>query len=306
MLRPGQLTSVQDAGRWGYQALGVPVSGTCDAGARRRANHAVGNDQDAAVIEVSAVGPDLRFEQAATMAWAGAAMEVQVDGRTVSAGHAVAVPAGGVVRCGTLRDGLRACLAVAGGIDVPVVLGSRSACLGAAFGGGVGRPLAAGDRLPIGTPAGAPPFGDRSRAIGLPPLPRRATLRVLPGPDAALVSARYLGELLERPLTVSRHVNRAGCRVTGMPGGPALAGDRLPTGTVPGAVQVTPNGDLLLLLADRQSTGGYPQVLSVIAADLDDAAQLCPGDPVTFSLCSRQDAMRALAAYDAGLPSDGR
>ncbi len=221
-------------------------------------------------------------------------MDVEIDGRSVPAEQAVAVPPGGVVRCGPLHGGLRACLAVAGGVDVPVVLGSRALCLGAAFGGGVGRSLLAGDRLPIGTPAGAPPWSARSGPAGAAARPRRTALRVLPGPDAALVPGDYLDELLARPLTVSQHVNRAGCRVTGMRAGPASAGDRLPTGTVPGAVQVTPSGDLLLLLADRQPTGGYPQVLSVIAADLDHAAQLCPGDALTLSLCSRQDAMRAL------------
>lgn len=304
VLRPGQLTSVQDAGRWGFQAMGVPVSGACDVGASRRANAAVGNDIGAAVLEVSAVGPDLRAERAATFAWAGAPMDVEVDGRTVPPETAWVVPAGGVVRCGAVHGGLRAYLAVAGGIDVPMVLGSRSACLGAGFGGGTGRPLAVGDRLPVGTPTGAPPH--RRTGGGVGSRARRTVLRVLPGPDAASVSGRLLDALLDRPLAVSRHVNRAGCRLIGdLPEPGAPAGDRLPTGTVPGAVQVTPGGDLLLLLADRQPTGGYPQVLCVIAADLDDAAQLCPGDPVTFSLCSRQDALRALVSQDVP-PPDGR
>jgi biotin-dependent carboxylase-like uncharacterized protein len=308
VLRPGQLTSVQDGGRWGFQAMGVPVSGACDAGARRRANAAVGNDAGAAVIEVSAVGPDLRFEREAAVAWAGAAMDVEVDGRAVPPGTACVVPAGGAMRCGGVRGGLRAYLAVAGGIDVPLVLGSRSACLGAGFGGGTGRALTAGDVLPVGTPEGAPASSGRGgkSTIGAGPHPRRTALRVLQGPDAATLPQQYVGGLLERPLTVSRHVNRAGCRLTGGPAGPgATAGDRLPVGTVPGAVQVTPDGDLLLLLADRQPTGGYPQPLCVIAADLDDAAQLCPGDQVTFSLCSRADALQALADREAELP-DGR
>ncbi|MGE0393452.1 MAG: carboxyltransferase domain-containing protein [Vicinamibacterales bacterium] len=303
VLRPGQLTSVQDAGRWGFQAMGVPVSGACDAGASRRANAAVGNAADAAVIEISAVGPDLRFEQPVTLAWAGSSMDVEVDGRAVPPETAVAVPAGGVLRCGAVRGGLRTYLAVAGGIDVPLVLGSRSACLGAGFGGGAGRALAAGDHLPVGRPAGDPASPRVTGRGGVGPgEPRRTALRVLPGPDAASVPGRLIDALLERPLTVSRHVNRAGCRLTGdLPETGAPAGDRPPTGTVPGAVQVTPHGDLLLLLADRQPTGGYPQVLCVIAADLDDAAQLCPGDPVTFSLCSQQDAMRALADREARL-----
>ncbi len=298
VLRPGQLTSVQDGGRWGFQALGVPVSGACEAGARRRANRAVGNADSCAVLEVTAVGPDLRAEEPLLLAWSGAGMAVELDGRQIPAGVAVQVKPGGVVRCGAITGGLRAVVAVRGGLDVPVVLGSRSACLGGAFGGGVGRALLSGDHLPIGRPSGEPRLVPNPWRGGGP-----IVLRVLPGPDASLLSASVLARLLETPLTVSRHGNRTGCRLSVQV--PELcdlaAGERLPSGTVPGAIQCTPAGDLLLLLADRQPTGGYPQVLAVIAADLDVAAQLTAGDRVTLTCCSPDDALRALVSREAAL-----
>ena len=300
VLRAGPLTTVQDAGRWGFQHLGVPVSGSCDAGARRRANAAAGNPESAAVLEMTQVGADVRFEQDAIIAWAGADLDIEIDGYAPRAAVPAVVRRGTVVRCGAVRAGFRSYLAVAGGLAVTPILGSRSACLAAGFGGGAGRPLAAGDWLGIGRPEGDPRTPHRwfegARVAGA----TEVELRVLPGVDAGCFSAGDAERLLGRPLRVSPHINRAGLRLVG--GAALLAGSdpgRLPVGTVPGAVQITPDGTLLLLLADRQPTGGYPQIWSVISADLDRAAQLSPGDSVTFRACTHADALSALVAQEA-------
>lgn len=302
VLRAGGSTTVQDGGRWGFQALGVPVSGACDGGALRLANQVVGNPDGAAGLEVALVGPDLRAEEDAVVAYAGASMDVQVDGRPMAPGMPTMVRAGAVIRCGQVHGGLRAYLAVAGGLDVPVVLGSRSTCLTGGFGGFAGRPLLPGDRVDIGSPAGAVSAGAASS------WPRRSgtgtgkhlRLRVLPGPHVDAGGEALLEHLLSDAFRVSPQLNRVACRLHGDPARVPVSFEEMqPAGTVPGAVQVTPSGDLLLLLADRQTTGGYPQVLSVIGADQGAAAQLCPGDTVRFERCSLAEARSALGAVEA-------
>ena len=310
VLRGGASTTVQDRGRWGFQAMGVPVSGACDPGALRWANRAVGNPDDAAGLEVAAVGPDLRVEQEAVVACAGADMDARADGRPMRAGEPVVVKEGTVIRCGQTRGGLRGYLAVAGGLDVPVVLGSRSTCLPGGFGGLAGRVLAAGDCLTIARASDLAPAGgglqlpravetDRAGETSRGGVGRAVRLRVLPGPQRDAVSEAQLARLLSETAQVSSQLNRVGCRLQRQQGMAVSFDEMVPVGTVPGAVQLTPSGDLVLLLADRQTTGGYPQVLSVFGADLGRAAQLCPGDTVQFVLCTPGEAIAALVADEA-------
>ena len=327
VLRGGASTTVQDLGRWGFQALGVPVSGACDADALRWANRAVGNPDGAAGLEVAAVGPELRVEQNTVVAYTGADMDAHIDGRPMSVGEPVVARQGAVIRCGQTRGGLRGYLAIAGGLDVPIVLASRSTCLPGGFGGIAGRTLRAGDRVAIGRARDAahegrvwpeshlaPTVSSRPPSSGMETSHvaqrREATarrvagepvrLRVLPGPQRAAVGESHLARLLSGTFQVSAQLNRVACRLQGRPTSlPVPFDDMVPVGTVPGAVQVTPAGDLLVLLADRQTTGGYPQVLSVIGADLGSASQLCPGDAVQFALCSLSEATAALVAAEA-------
>ncbi|MEQ1896575.1 MAG: urea amidolyase family protein [Vicinamibacterales bacterium] len=312
VLRGGASTTVQDLGRWGFQAMGVPVSGACDAGALRWANRAVGNPDDAAGLEVAAVGPELRVGQNTVVACTGADMEAHIDGRPMLPGEPVVAREGAVIRCGQTRGGLRAYLAVAGGLDVPVVLGSRSTCLPGGFGGYAGRALAAGDQVAIGRARDAAQAGHgsslarQSRVVQSWMVPARTgvgepvPLRVLPGPQRDAVGESHLARLLSETFQVSPQLNRVACRLHGRPVSvPVPFHDMVPVGTVPGAVQVTPSGDLLLLLADRQTTGGYPQVLSVIGADLGSAAHLSPGDTVQFVQCSMREAIAARVMAEA-------
>ena len=311
VLRGGAATTVQDLGRWGFQAMGVPVSGACDPRALRWANRAVGNPDDAAGLEVASVGPELRVEQDTVVACTGADMDAHIDGRPMPPGEPVVAREGAVIRCGQTRGGLRGYLAVAGGLDVPVVLASRSTCLPGGFGGFAGRPLAAGDRVAMGRARGAAPAGrglslsrQALEALSLtsarPASGEPVRLRVLPGPQHDAVGESHLARLLSETFQVSPQLNRVACRLHGRPVSiPVPFHEMVPVGTVPGAIQVTPSGDLLLLLADRQTTGGYPQVLSVIGADLGLASQLCPGDAVQFVPCSMSEAMTALVAAEA-------
>lgn len=285
VVKPGLLTTVQDLGRPGYRGVGVSLGGAADPFALRIANLLVGNPEDAAALEITLAGPELEFSVDAVVAIGGAAFAGLPSWRPI------AVRAGERLRFGTAEQGCRGYLAVAGGIDVPVVLGGRGTSLRAGFGGLEGRALRAGDRLGIG-PAAERPF--RGLALSpslLPSYGPAPTLRVLRGSEAA-----EFGEALgETAFTVLPQSDRMGVRL----GGKALkrgADVDLPsTAVAPGTVQVPPDGQPIVLLADAQTIGGYPQAAHVIGCDLPLAAQLRPGDSVRFEEVSLADA-HALAA----------
>ena len=296
VLRAGLLTTVQDGGRWGHQHLGVSVSGAMDLAAHRLANALVGNDRNAATLEVTLLGPELRFEQRSRISVTGADLSATLEGGAVSVNRAVDCPAGSVLRFGPRRTGARAYIGVDGGIDVPRVLGSRATHVASGLGGFRGRALKAGDRLACGR------SGDESRSAPVAPSvstevgPTGALrLRVLPGPHLDLLDRTALDQLRASRFTVSPQSDRMGYRLTlDAPLATSDMGEMLSEATVMGAIQVPPSGQPILLMADRQTTGGYPQVAVVITADLPRAAQLAPGDQVEFELCSRSTALAAL------------
>lgn len=296
--RPGLLTTVQDLGRWGHQVNGVPVAGPMDPFSHRLANHLVGNPPEAALLEITLLGPELVAEAQLTLAVCGADFDVLCDGDVVPNGMSFPVRAGQSVRFGRRHSGARAYLAVAGGIDVPPVLGSRSTHVVSAMGGVSGRALVAGDRLAV-APADDRPVV-RARGLTLPS-GGRARLRVLPGPQAD-----WFGEDAWRALTsvsfrISPRSNRMGYRLQGPPL-PRLT-DREPISEplAMGAIQVPAAGEPILLMADRQTAGGYAKVASVISADLCLAGQLAPGDFIEFDRCSPREAVAALIAREREL-----
>lgn len=299
VLRAGLLTTVQDSGRWGYQDRGVPVAGPMDALAHRLANAAVGNPPDAATLEVTLLGPELRFDRGATIAIAGADLTATIDGRAVPRHAPVRVPGGATLRFGERRSGARASLAVAGGILVPTVLGSRATHVLSAMGGLRGRPLVTGDGLPV-PESGAAPAGRRVEAPGSVPV-GGARVRVLPGPQDDFFDAAAFDLLQRTRFTISSQSNRMGYRLAG--GAIARATDRemISDATVFGGLQVPPSGAPILLMADRPTSGGYPQIATVITADLPLAAQLAPGDWIEFAVCTRREAMAALIAQERPL-----
>lgn len=301
VMRPGLLTSVQDLGRWGHQAAGVPVAGAMDTYSLRLANGLVGNAGTAAALEVTLAGPTLCADAPLVIAVAGAVFDLEVGDRLAPHGVAIDVPAGGVVRLGGRRTGTRAYLAVAGGFDTPPVLGSRSTHLISAMGGVAGRALVAGDVLPIGEATTAP----RGRALRGPIL-RDANseppcLRVLLGPQDEWFTPAALDALLGASFRVSPRSDRMGFRLDG----PALAmrraGELVSEPVAFGAIQVPADGAPILLMADRQTAGGYPKIATIITADLPLAGQLAPGDTVRFAACTRAEARSALIAREREL-----
>ena len=306
VLRPGLFTTVQDRGRWGHQSTGVPVCGAMDAFAHRLANLLVGNPPDAATLEATVVGPELRLEQAATVAVAGADLEPSVDGAPLPRDTAVRCASGGVLRFGARRNGARAYIAFDGGIDTAPVLGSRSSHVPSRMGGIDGRALRGGDVLPLGAgtaPASRVPARLRATRGGLEQNTLGgARVRFIPGPQEHWFTDEAIDALSRTRFTIAPQSDRTGYRLHG---GRAIAraSDDLmiSDATFPGAIQVPSSGDPILLMADRQTTGGYPQIGIVIAADLSRAAQLAPGDWVEFEPCSRAQAMAALLEQESRL-----
>lgn len=293
VVRPGLLTTVQDGGRWGHQAEGVPVAGPMDWFSHRLANQLVGNGVDAATLEITLVGPELIVDADTVIAITGADFPVTCDAVPVAVSEAFVVSRGSRLCFGRRGAGARAYLAVAGGIVTTPVLGSRSTHLLTRMGGHEGRALLAGDVLRLeDVPLSATSV---RRAIGLPmPAASRGCLRVTPGPQVEWFTADAWATLIGHEFRVSSRSNRMGYRLEGAML-PRLRRDELITQPLAeGAIQVPVAGEPILLLADRQTAGGYPQIAAVIAADLPVAGQLAPGDVVTFTACSRAEAANAL------------
>lgn len=297
VIKPGMLTTVQDAGRWGYQARGVPVAGPMDPVSHRLANALVGNGRGAALLEITLIGPELEFEDERLVAITGAQFELWLDGRQAPSQAPFTVCAGSRLRFGSRQLGARAYLAVSGGIAVPETLGSRSTHLVSAMGGVGGRALVGGDRLPLGDPSSDGPALAPHDAIA--PLPdRHATLRVLPGPQVDYFTPDALDVLQSAPYVVAGNSDRMGFRLQGPRLTHARGADIISDATPLGVLQIPASGQPILLMADRQTTGGYPKIATVIAADMAVAGQLAPDDTITFAVCTRADAMKALIAQE--------
>ena len=299
VLDPGLLSTVQDLGRFGHRRHGVVVGGAMDRRSHAVANILAGNDPDAATIEMTLMGAMLRFEAETLIALAGGGMRGMVGGEAVPLRRPVLLPKGAELRFTPTNIGCRIYLAIAGGVDVPPVLGSRSTYLRAGLGGFEGRALKAGDRLPAGAPTAlgerlarllAAERGDRpfattgwSAAADLDPSLRRSPhVRVLPGLQATDFDRDSLAAFHGERFTVSPRSDRMGYRLDG----PALSlsypRDLLSEAVTTGTVQVPPEGKPIVLMADAQSTGGYPRIAQVIDADLPVLGQLRPGDALRF------------------------
>lgn len=291
---PGLQTTVQDKGRYGYQRYGVPVSGAMDLFALRASNILVGNDDGEAALEITALGPRIRFATPTWIAITGADLSPTLDGRSLPTWEAVEVAEGGVLAFGGPADGMRAYLAVAGGIDVPPVMGSRSTYLKGPFGGFKGRALQAGDILPTLSP-GERSFVKRRMARGTPrPIyGHNHDLRVVMGPQKSAFTAEAISTFLAATYTISMDSDRMGYRLDGPAVEHAAAADIVSDGTPLGAVQVPGDGAPIILLADRGITGGYAKIATIIGSDTGKLGQAMPGDTLTFREISVEEAHAA-------------
>lgn len=279
VLETGPSVLVQDRGRRGWAHLGVPRSGALDAPAAALAHRLVGNRPDDACLEVLLGGLGLVSDAGVWVAVTGARCPVEVDGRPAAFAEAVWLAADARLRLGRPEAGLRSYVALAGGIAVEPVLGSRSTDTL----GGVGPPpVRAGDLLPLGSPAGWPPGADTARP------PAAGPLHLTVGPRADRVAGDVVDRLCRTAYAVSPDSDRVGLRLLGDPL-PWAATDELPSeGLVLGAVQVPPDGRPVVFLADHPTTGGYPVVAVVDEADLWQCAQLRPGETVELTRAARR------------------
>jgi len=320
VLKPGLATSIQDLGRPGYYHLGIPLSGALDQFSLRLANRLVGNDESAAGIECTLMAPVLRFDRDAVFAVAGAQLDIVLNGQPLAARSSHAARAGDILSFGFMTAGARAYVAVAGGIDVPLVLGSRSTYGLGAFGGFEGRKLAAGDAVPVGR-SGTTATAGRRAPDDLHETPAKAqTLRVLPGLYFHRLESSAVESFFADGWTVASEADRIGYRCKG---GRALAftprqqpfgagsdpSNIVDAGYPYGSVQVPSGTEPIILHRDAVSGGGYAMIGTVISADMDRIAQMQPGYKVQFAmvdmaqaLAARGDQRQRLAKLRAELP----
>ncbi|MPM36997.1 KipI antagonist [bioreactor metagenome] len=301
VLHPGMLTTIQDQGRTGYQQFGVPVSGAVDPRSAAVANILAGNEEGEAVLECTVMGPQLRFDEPAVIAISGADLGPTLDGVPMDNYRAVRVGAGQVLRFTGPRCGCRAFIAVAGGLDVAEVMGSRSTYMKAKIGGFKGRKLEKEDVLNLRAP-GAEPKALEGRSIA-PEFRARAeyTLRVVLGPQDDAFTAAGIETFLTGVYAVTAEFDRMGCRMEGPEIAHETSGDIISDGIAFGAIQVPSSGQPIVMLADRQTTGGYTKIANVISADFRVLGQLKSGDKVRFEKISLSAAQEALLAQRASL-----
>ena len=309
IVSPGNRLTVQDLGRRGSQRYGVSVSGVLDLQAAVIANRLVGNPASAAMLEATFGGAAITFERDTKVAIAGAEVEVDVDSFPIPNWETVIVPAGGTLTLGIPSSGLYSYVAIEGGVDVPLMLGSRSTHVASGIGGFEGRALASGDLLQSGseTDGNARPRAGTTTPAGLNPAceQRDARIQVIEGPQIDAFDADARDVFLTALFSVSNLTDRQGARLDG-PEVSAIGGkhDIVSDPAYMGAVQVPADGKPIVLLADRQPTGGYAKIASVVAADLPAVVQKAPGTEIGFELVDIETAQQRTRDFTRGIQEE--
>jgi len=310
VLSPGLMTTVQDLGRPGYQRLGIAVSGALDPVGLRAANALVGNAPGTGALEVAYVGPTLQVDaDEVRLAFVGANADIQIlpdveavgGGRWIEPMRSVRLRRGEVVRIGSLSGGAVLYIAVEGGFDIAPVLGSVSTYVRGGFGGWHGRPLRSGDRLPLRADRVSDRENYRLDGLDLACPPR---FRAIVGPQDDMYSAQEIATFFAGEFTVSADSDRVGMRLDGPVVHEPRAVNMTSDGIAPGSIQVPGSGQPIVLLADRQTTGGYPKIATVISADLPALGRMPIGAKIGFERVTVEEAQalhRKLAAEIEGI-----
>jgi antagonist of KipI len=292
---PGPQTTVQDLGRRGSLRMGIPPSGPMDREAFLLANRLVGNADDTAGLECTLIGPRIEFADERWVAVTGADMPVTLNGAEMPRWAGFEVEAGDVLRMGAARAGVRGYIAVSGGLDTPPALGSRSTYLRGQLGGFEGRALRKGDRLPLGPASGGAPSEVHDERI--PDYTVEPTVRVVLGPQDDRFSKRGIAALFDAPYEMTQQSDRMGARLRGAPIEHTRGHDIISDGVPLGGIQVVGDGQPIVLLADRQSTGGYTKIGAVCSFDIGRVCQVKPGQRLRFWQVSVAEAHEFLRAH---------
>jgi antagonist of KipI len=305
VISPGFLTTVQDAGRYGYAHIGVSASGAADPVSLRLGNLLVGNPAEGAALEMTLVGGTFGFDSPCTIALTGSDFGAELDGHSAPFWRSMPVATGQILRCGSTRAGARCYLSIRGGIDVPAVLRSASTHVGTSLGGFHGRALRAGDLLsfrrfpeePLNQP-------QRVKHDVLNRIAFRKSIRVTAGPQIDLFPDEVRSLFTSSRYQVTEEANRMGLRLSGPPLKQHGVHDIITEGAPLGAIQVPRDGQPIILFVEHQTTGGYPKIATVVSADIHSVGQLRPRDIVTFELVSIERAVSLLAQLE-GLMTTG-
>lgn len=296
VINPGILTTIQDSGRYGYQELGIPVSGVMDDYNYRLANILVGNDLDEAVFETTYFGPMIKFNEDLIIAITGADMSAKIDGVDAPMFETIKVKAGQTLQFGKLKEGIRGYIAFGGKIDVPVVNGSKSTHTKTKMGGIDGRALKAKDEIKI--------IKNKNKTMRripekyIPHISRFNILRVVLGPQDDYFTEKGINDLFRSGgYQVTKDFDRMGIRLKGTAIEHKETADIISDGTNFGSIQVPANGQPIILVADRQTTGGYTKIGTVITPDLPKLAQMSFLDKVLFDEVSIEEAEKATREY---------
>jgi biotin-dependent carboxylase-like uncharacterized protein len=291
ILSGGILSSIQDQGRYGYRQYGAPISGAMDRYALRIANVLAGNDEDAAGIEVTLCGLKLKSAKDTWIVITGGDLFPQVDNEPVPLWTSICLRKDQVLSFPRLRTGFRAYVAVRGGIEVPLLMNSRSTMVKAAF-GGTGGALKSGDRLKIGEKITGANIGVKALADRyIPKYSTQNNLRVILGPQSDYFSSETLALFLNSEYTITSQSDRQGYRLTGPELRHLRSYNLITEAMWPGAVEIPGDGLPIILLADAQTTGGYPKIASVVSTDLDKLGQAKPSDKIRFKSVTLEESL---------------
>ncbi|SHF36581.1 5-oxoprolinase subunit C family protein [Pedobacter caeni] len=303
ILKPGLLTSIQDAGRYGYRKDGIILSGAMDARAWKLGNLLVGNTEMEAGIECTLSGPVILFEEDQLIAITGGDLSPELDGIPVQMWRPLYVNKGAVLTFGQALSGCRSYLCVYGGFDLPQVLGSYSTYLRAGFGGWEGRALKTGDQIPFKSAAPAVP-AHNNWSLSTQMYQQKSAddvIRVIKGPEFERFSEKSIAALFTEKFKISKEADRMGYRLEG-PGLKLRKKEEMLSAAVSfGTIQVTAEGNPIVLMADHQTTGGYPRILQVASVDFAKLAQLQSGDLLSFELITLAEATTLLIAAEQKL-----
>ncbi|RDW20003.1 KipI antagonist [Oceanobacillus arenosus] len=292
VVKPGLTTTIQDLGRTGYQQYGVVVSGAMDAFALQVGNILVGNKRDEAGIEVVIMGPTLRVLADHVIAICGADLSPKLDGESIPMWKSLVVKAGQTLTFGKPVNGGYTYITVAGGIDTPLIMGSKATYTKAEIGGIEGRSLQKGDKIAFGKPSSMVKAGIGLPIRQIPDYRSGRKIRVILGPDHDAFSGESVERFLSEHYKLTSQSDRMGSRLEGPSLSLLRGADIISDAIFPGTIQVPANGQPIILLADRQTTGGYTRIATVITVDLPYVAQMLPGNELAFEAISVEKAQR--------------